>query len=150
MASQAQIDANRRNSQKSCGPKTEAGKARAKLNALKHGSHAQTVKRVLPQENAVELDVRISKWINELNPRNDAERELVVETATPISADCSLSQAQNGTRPALVGVTADAPFQSRLGLGSQWHRAERIGVTGPHTIPMPQVACGRRTMVRAR
>ena len=33
MASQAQIDANRRNSQRSTGPKTEAGKAHAKLNA---------------------------------------------------------------------------------------------------------------------
>src|SRR2546423_1883997 len=31
MASQAQIDANKRNSQRSTGPKTEAGKARAKL-----------------------------------------------------------------------------------------------------------------------
>jgi hypothetical protein len=50
MASQAQIDANRRNSQRSTGPKTEAGMARAALNALKDGSHARTVRWVLPQE----------------------------------------------------------------------------------------------------
>ncbi len=81
MASQAQIDANRRNSQRSTGPKTEAGRARAGLNALKDGSHAKTVRRVLPQEKAVELEQRINKWINELNPRNDAERELVVQAA---------------------------------------------------------------------
>jgi hypothetical protein len=81
MASQAQIDANRRNSQRSTGPKTEAGKARAGLNALKDGSHAKTVRRVLPQEKAIELEQRINKWINELNPRNDAERELVVQAA---------------------------------------------------------------------
>ena len=43
MASQAQIDANRRNAQRSTGPKTEAGKTRAELNALKDGSHAKTV-----------------------------------------------------------------------------------------------------------
>jgi hypothetical protein len=81
MASQAQIDANRRNSQRSTGPKTEAGKARAALNALKDGSHTKTVRRVLPQERAVELEQRINKWIIELNPRNDAEQELVVEAA---------------------------------------------------------------------
>ena len=58
MASQARINANRRNAQKSTWPKTEAGKARAKLNALKDGKHAKTVSPVLPQENAAELDGR--------------------------------------------------------------------------------------------
>src|SRR4051794_20755893 len=81
MASQAQIDANKKNSQRSTGPKTDAGKASAKLNALKDGSHAKTVRPVLPQENPIELDQRINKWINDLNPRNDAERELVVQAA---------------------------------------------------------------------
>ncbi len=37
MASQRQIEANRRNAQKSTGPKTQAGKARSRLNARKHG-----------------------------------------------------------------------------------------------------------------
>lgn len=36
MATQRQIDANRRNAAKSTGPRTEAGKARSKLNALCH------------------------------------------------------------------------------------------------------------------
>ena len=77
MSSQARIDANRRNAQRSTGPKTEAGKARAKLNALKDGTHAKTVSPVLPQEDPVELDRRINQWLSDLNPRNDAERELV-------------------------------------------------------------------------
>jgi hypothetical protein len=81
MASQARINANRRNAQKSTGPKTEAGKARAKLNALKDGSHAKTVRRVLPQEDAGELEQRISKWIKDLKPRDDVERELVIHAA---------------------------------------------------------------------
>ena len=59
MASQAQIDANKRNAEKSTGPKTEVGKARARLNALKDGTHAKIVCPVLPQENPVELDERI-------------------------------------------------------------------------------------------
>jgi hypothetical protein len=61
MASQARIDANKRNAQRSTGPKTEAGKARAKLNALKDGSHAKTVSAVLPQEKPLELDQRINQ-----------------------------------------------------------------------------------------
>src|SRR4051794_5423883 len=40
MATAAQIEANRRNAQKSCGPKTDAGKAKTRLNALKHGGRA--------------------------------------------------------------------------------------------------------------
>src|SRR5437762_2119112 len=81
MASQAQIDANIRNSKRSTGPKSDAGRSRAALNALKDGSHAKTVRRVLPQENAVELDGRIDRWIIDLKPRNDAERELVTLAA---------------------------------------------------------------------
>ena len=37
MTSQTRIDANRRNAQKSTGPRTEAGKATSRWNALKHG-----------------------------------------------------------------------------------------------------------------
>jgi len=37
MATQAQIDANRRNAQKSTGPRTDAGKAAVRQNALRHG-----------------------------------------------------------------------------------------------------------------
>lgn len=41
--SPAQLTANRRNAQKSTGPKTSNGKAVAKMNALKHGVLAQSV-----------------------------------------------------------------------------------------------------------
>ena len=37
MATEKQIAANRANAQKSTGPKSEAGRAIAKLNAVKHG-----------------------------------------------------------------------------------------------------------------
>src|SRR6185369_6699675 len=37
MATQAQINANRRNARKSTGPRTDAGKAAVRQNALRHG-----------------------------------------------------------------------------------------------------------------
>jgi len=56
MATAAQIKANRRNSQKSTGPKTEMGKARARGNAVTHGMTARTIMLVLPQEDLKELE----------------------------------------------------------------------------------------------
>ena len=43
MSTQAQIDANRANSQQSTGPQTDAGKAKSSLNAVKHGLTGATI-----------------------------------------------------------------------------------------------------------
>jgi hypothetical protein len=48
MATAAQIEANRRNSQKSCGARTQAGKDKSRFNALDHGCRANIL--VLPTE----------------------------------------------------------------------------------------------------
>jgi hypothetical protein len=48
MATAAQIDANRRNAQKSTGPRTEEGKNRSRMNALDHGGRASILQ--LPPE----------------------------------------------------------------------------------------------------
>ena len=112
MASQAQIDANRRNAQRSTGPKV---KACAKLNALKDGAHAKTVKRVLPQENAIELEQRINQWISELNPRNDAERELVVQAA-------ELAWTIDRTKRCETARTAERVRQAQLKVDQQRHK----------------------------
>ncbi len=77
MATTAQIAANRRNAAKSTGPKSDQGKARARLNALRHGANARIAIPVLPQEDPKELAERILQWTFELVPRNDVERTLV-------------------------------------------------------------------------
>ena len=68
MATAAQIEANRRNAQKSTGPKTERGKAHAKLNAIKHGLTARTIMPVLPQEDPKELEDRTQQAITAMKP----------------------------------------------------------------------------------
>ena len=77
MATAAQIEANRRNAQKSTGPKTERGKARAKFNAVTHGMTARTIMPILPQEDPKELEDKTQQAIAAMKPRNSLELDLV-------------------------------------------------------------------------
>src|SRR5690349_20998220 len=81
MATEAQIQANRSNAKKSNGPRTDDGKARSRLNALKHCLRATTVNPVLPHEDPAELEAKIREWIDDYQPVNAVERELVVRAA---------------------------------------------------------------------
>ena len=76
MATAAQIEANRLNAQKSTGPKTERGKARAKLNAIAHGMTARTIMPVLPQEDPKELEDKTQQAIKARKPRDPFEHDL--------------------------------------------------------------------------
>ena len=66
---------NRRNAQKSTGPRTPEGKSRSRFNALKHGMTAKTL--VLPGEDADVLQQRIEAWTSDLQPQNEVEQFLV-------------------------------------------------------------------------
>ena len=66
MATKAQIAANRKNSKNSTGPKSPTGKAKTKLNGLKHGLRSREV--VLPTENAAEFRAFVDAWIADWNP----------------------------------------------------------------------------------
>jgi hypothetical protein len=72
MATVLQIEANRRNAQKSTGPKTPEGKAAVRMNALKHGLRARTV--VLPSENAEEFHQLCDDLEAEWNPQSRTEQ----------------------------------------------------------------------------
>ena len=75
MATQKQIEANRRNAQKSTGPKTEQGKAKSKFNALKHGMTAEVA--VLPHEDKISYEELRQATIESYQPANGVELMLV-------------------------------------------------------------------------
>jgi hypothetical protein len=66
MATEAQINANRQNAQKSTGPVSAEGKAAVSQNALKHGLCA--VQDVVPTEDQAEFDATRQQMIGDLAP----------------------------------------------------------------------------------
>jgi hypothetical protein len=75
MSSQRQIEANRRNAQKSTGPTSAAGKAASSINALKTGIHAKSL--ILPSEKLVDLEQLIDEYYQCHNPATPEARALV-------------------------------------------------------------------------
>ena len=75
MSSQRQIEANRRNAQKSTGPTSATGKAVSSMNALKTGIHAKSL--VLPSEKLADLEQLIDEYYTSHNPITPAARALV-------------------------------------------------------------------------
>ncbi|MGH9652058.1 MAG: hypothetical protein ACRD6B_01155, partial [Bryobacteraceae bacterium] len=80
MATAKQIAANRRNSQKSCGPKSAETKAKVAQNGVKHGLCARF--RVIPElEKQEEFDAFLNQLMEDEQPVGQAEIELVVKMA---------------------------------------------------------------------
>jgi hypothetical protein len=79
MASIKQVEANRRNSQKSTGPRTSEGNAAVRLNALRHGLCARTA--VLPTENAEEFHQLCADLETEWQPQGRTEQYLLEQMA---------------------------------------------------------------------
>jgi ribosomal silencing factor RsfS len=79
MATLKQFEANRRNAQKSTGPKTPDGKAAVSMNALRHGLRARTV--VLPGEDREEFDHLCDDLEVEWHPQSRTEQFYVEQMA---------------------------------------------------------------------
>jgi len=75
MATLAQIEANRRNSQLSTGPRTPQGKAVSRFNALKSGINAKA--QVIPGEDPAELEAITAGYHQDWQPTTYLERFLV-------------------------------------------------------------------------
>ena len=76
MASLKQTAANRRNAQRSTGPRSAAGKAASRANALRTGIYAEC-ETILPHEDPAALDALAADYYEQYDPQTPAERCLV-------------------------------------------------------------------------
>jgi len=76
----ARAAANRLNAQKSTGPRTAAGKAKAALNALKHGLTSQSP--LLPTEDPTEYQTFSAGYLEELDPKTVEQFNLAQQLIT--------------------------------------------------------------------
>lgn len=82
MASERQIEANRANARRSTGPKSQRGKARAKMNAVTHGLTAKQI--IVPGERPEQFD-RLREGLNaDFAPGSTIECELVDQLAASL------------------------------------------------------------------
>ena len=76
MGTAAQNAANRRNAEKSTGPRSAAGKIVSATNALRHGAYASTA-AAIPRgrfaEDQADVDAYVEGIIRSLSPRDDLE-----------------------------------------------------------------------------
>lgn len=68
---------NKANAQHSTGPRTDAGKQRSSLNALRHGLTAKSA--VLPSEDAAAYEQHRRQFLDEYQPATPTETQLVTE-----------------------------------------------------------------------
>jgi hypothetical protein len=73
--SQARLLANRANAQLSTGPRTEEGKAKSSLNAVKTGLTGRTV--LLPSDDALIYQQHLDRHFAEFSPATDKEKAFV-------------------------------------------------------------------------
>jgi len=76
---EAQLEANRANAQKSTGPRSPEGKRRVRLNSLRHGLTGQTV--VMPFEDHKAYERHTARITECLKPETDRERGLALSIA---------------------------------------------------------------------
>src|SRR5258708_22002184 len=80
MVTDKQLEANKQNAQHSTGPRTEAGKERAKLNAWRHGLTGQSC--IVPEEDRESFTLFTTKLSADLDPANFIEAQLAHLYAT--------------------------------------------------------------------
>jgi hypothetical protein len=109
-----QLVANRRNAQKSTGPKTANGKAVSKLNALKHGilSREVLVRGKHARESAREFRTLHAQFRQHLNPVGPVEEMLVDQIVTAHWRLRRALKAESGE----IALSVD---------GGQWERAHK-------------------------
>src|SRR5437016_10854244 len=78
-SSNNRAETNRENAKHSTGPRTEAGKQRSSLNALRHGLTGHTV--VLPSDDLAAYERHCKGFFNQYQPKNPTEVQLTQTVA---------------------------------------------------------------------
>jgi hypothetical protein len=114
MTSFRQIESNRRNAQKSTGPKTHNGKQRASQNAVRHGLTAETV--IGPLEDAADYRAFEQAVTADYDAETAVQRELVLRLASLLwrlrratSVETGLLHLQSGVSPAPDSAPSKPP-----------------------------------------
>ena len=79
MATIKQLNANRRNAQKSTGPRTPEGKNKSRFNAVKHGGRAESL--LIPGEDPAAFEALRQELIQDWLPQDTMEKLMVEQIA---------------------------------------------------------------------
>jgi hypothetical protein len=119
MTSLRQIESNRRNAEKSTGPKTQSGKQRSSQNAVRHGLTAETV--IGPLEDPADYQAFEQAVTAAYDAETAVERELVLRLASLLwrlrratsvetgllQIQCEANAAPDPARPKLPGEVCE-------------------------------------------
>ncbi len=117
MSTEAQIKANRKNAQKSTGPRTEEGKEAASQNATKHGFCS--CKNVIRSESQDEYNLFHDEMIADLSPAGAME-EMLVERIISLSWRLKRTEVyQNAVIESFMDFVLNADFRSYRSIQDQ-------------------------------
>jgi len=133
MATEAQLIANRRNAQKSTGPRTSEGKSAVSQNAVKHGLLA--ARNVINSESQADFDLYREQILAELAPVSPMESMLAERIVNLSWRLKRTSRIQNQTIDALnARNNTSSPFSKLI-----------QSLSNP-SDPAPELALGRLTI----
>jgi len=145
MATLKQFEANRRNSQKSTGPKTPQGKSAVSMNALRHGLRARSV--VLPGEDRSEFNQLCDDLEVEWHPQSRTEQFYVEQMAVSQWKLIRMEVGEAALFGDIEGAKTQLPlldrfWQAECRLERSYSRAqrelERLQKSRPQPLPPPE------------
>jgi hypothetical protein len=144
MSTDAQVNANRENAQKSTGPVTAEGKAVVSQNAVKHGLFA--VRDVVPTENQAEFDSMREQMLTDLAPVGAMETVLAQRA---FSLAWRLKRAETMQAQVTEDMVESRILHLHLNLGRQKPKEPRYA---PEYLALGRIAkedwCGSRLIER--
>ena len=144
MTSFKQIEANRRNAQRSTGPITDEGKLQSRRNAVRHGLTAETVIGAL--EDAEDYKAFEAAITADYDAQSAVERELVLRLASLLWRLRRATTIETGLFEIEADHLSEAGGSPRVGTTSR--DLKRV-LFGPHGLTASSdslgPSCGRRT-----